>query len=235
MDSAELPGAPVDTLGDVAALRRLRAVSVAWRNGSRVALALAARARRSSRSRSSKPAGRRTCCATCIVRQANRVPDRDAQHRPARRIALRRPAARRHLARPRRPHPDSDRRGRGQLQHPRAVPERRRHPQRPPDAPAVVGAKMADGRWDLGALVKRDSREQDRTGPNRPDRDSVDRGHRRPHLAAGPARLRRRARADRLPVAERAVLVRLLPGPLDAELRARRRGSATRRTCRSAR
>lgn len=34
--------------------------------------------------------------------------------------------------------------------------------------PYVVGAKMADGRWDLGALVKRDSREQDRTGPNRP-------------------------------------------------------------------
>ena len=34
--------------------------------------------------------------------------------------------------------------------------------------PFVVGAKMADGRWDLGTLVKRDSREQDRTGPNRP-------------------------------------------------------------------
>ena len=34
--------------------------------------------------------------------------------------------------------------------------------------PYVVGAKMADGRWDLGALVKRDSREQNRTGPNRP-------------------------------------------------------------------
>ena len=34
--------------------------------------------------------------------------------------------------------------------------------------PYVVGAKMADGRWDLGALVKRESREQDRTGPNRP-------------------------------------------------------------------
>ena len=36
--------------------------------------------------------------------------------------------------------------------------------------PYVVGAKMADGRWDLGALVKRDSREQERTGPNRPIR-----------------------------------------------------------------
>jgi autotransporter translocation and assembly factor TamB len=34
--------------------------------------------------------------------------------------------------------------------------------------PYVVGAKMADGRWDLGALVKRESREQERTGPNRP-------------------------------------------------------------------
>jgi autotransporter translocation and assembly factor TamB len=34
--------------------------------------------------------------------------------------------------------------------------------------PYVAGAKMADGRWDLGALVKRDSREQNRTGPNRP-------------------------------------------------------------------
>ena len=27
---------------------------------------------------------------------------------------------------------------------------------------------MADGRWDLGALVKRESREQERTGPGRP-------------------------------------------------------------------
>jgi uncharacterized protein involved in outer membrane biogenesis len=34
--------------------------------------------------------------------------------------------------------------------------------------PQVVGAKMADGRWDLGALVRRESREQDRTGPTRP-------------------------------------------------------------------
>ena len=34
--------------------------------------------------------------------------------------------------------------------------------------PYVVGAKMADGKWDLGALVKRDSREQERSGPNRP-------------------------------------------------------------------
>ena len=34
--------------------------------------------------------------------------------------------------------------------------------------PHVVGAKMADGRWDLDALVKRDSREENRTGPNRP-------------------------------------------------------------------
>jgi autotransporter translocation and assembly factor TamB len=34
--------------------------------------------------------------------------------------------------------------------------------------PYVVGAKLADGRWDLGALIKRQSREQERTGPNRP-------------------------------------------------------------------
>jgi autotransporter translocation and assembly factor TamB len=34
--------------------------------------------------------------------------------------------------------------------------------------PVVVGAKMADSHWDLGALIKRDSREQNRSGPNRP-------------------------------------------------------------------
>ncbi len=34
--------------------------------------------------------------------------------------------------------------------------------------PQVAGAKMADGRWDLGALVKRESREEERTGPKRP-------------------------------------------------------------------
>jgi hypothetical protein len=34
--------------------------------------------------------------------------------------------------------------------------------------PTIVGTKLADGRWDLGALVKRESREQERTGPNRP-------------------------------------------------------------------
>jgi len=34
--------------------------------------------------------------------------------------------------------------------------------------PYVVGSKLPDGRWDLGALVKRESREQERTGPNRP-------------------------------------------------------------------
>jgi autotransporter translocation and assembly factor TamB len=33
--------------------------------------------------------------------------------------------------------------------------------------PQIVATKMADGRWDLGALVKRESREQERTGPNR--------------------------------------------------------------------
>lgn len=34
--------------------------------------------------------------------------------------------------------------------------------------PVVVGSKQPDGRWDLGALVKRESREQERTGPSRP-------------------------------------------------------------------
>ena len=34
--------------------------------------------------------------------------------------------------------------------------------------PYVAAKKLADGRWDLGALVKRESREQERTGPRRP-------------------------------------------------------------------
>ncbi|HEY3042823.1 MAG TPA: hypothetical protein VGJ39_02285, partial [Vicinamibacterales bacterium] len=34
--------------------------------------------------------------------------------------------------------------------------------------PRVVAAKQPDGRWDLGALVKRDARQQNRTGPGRP-------------------------------------------------------------------
>jgi hypothetical protein len=34
--------------------------------------------------------------------------------------------------------------------------------------PYVVAAKLPDGRWDLGALVKRESREDERTGPGRP-------------------------------------------------------------------
>ena len=54
--------------------------------------------------------------------------------------------------------------------------------------PQVVGAaRWPDGRWDLGALVKRESREAgaDRTAAS--DRDPVDRDHRRPHLAAGSA------------------------------------------------
>ena len=33
--------------------------------------------------------------------------------------------------------------------------------------PRVVAARLPDGRWDLGALVKRDARQQDRTGPRR--------------------------------------------------------------------
>jgi len=34
--------------------------------------------------------------------------------------------------------------------------------------PYVAGAKMADGHWDLSALVKRESSEDRRTGPGRP-------------------------------------------------------------------
>jgi uncharacterized protein involved in outer membrane biogenesis len=34
--------------------------------------------------------------------------------------------------------------------------------------PRIVGSRQPDGRWDLGALVRRDAREQERTGPSRP-------------------------------------------------------------------
>jgi len=34
--------------------------------------------------------------------------------------------------------------------------------------PHVVGAKQADGRWDLGTLIRRQVRQQERTGPGRP-------------------------------------------------------------------
>ena len=34
--------------------------------------------------------------------------------------------------------------------------------------PRIVGGRQPDGRWDLGALVRRDTREQERTGPSRP-------------------------------------------------------------------
>jgi hypothetical protein len=34
--------------------------------------------------------------------------------------------------------------------------------------PRIVGRRQPDGRWDLGALVRRDTREQERTGPSRP-------------------------------------------------------------------
>ncbi len=34
--------------------------------------------------------------------------------------------------------------------------------------PRVVGAKQADGRWNLGALVKREAKQQQRSGPGRP-------------------------------------------------------------------
>ena len=34
--------------------------------------------------------------------------------------------------------------------------------------PRVIGARQKDGRWDLFALVKRESQEQERTGPRRP-------------------------------------------------------------------
>jgi hypothetical protein len=36
--------------------------------------------------------------------------------------------------------------------------------------PVVVGARLPDGRWDLGALVNRESQEQERSGPKRPIR-----------------------------------------------------------------
>ena len=36
------------------------------------------------------------------------------------------------------------------------------------DRPRIEGAKRPDGRWDLAALVRRESREQERTGPKRP-------------------------------------------------------------------
>src|SRR5882672_6352381 len=67
-------------------------------------------------------------------------------------------------------------------------------------------ARIARGRADRSAT---------------PDRGSIDRGDRRPHLPSGPARLRRRARPDRLPVAERVIQVRLLSRSLDADLRSR--------------
>ena len=34
--------------------------------------------------------------------------------------------------------------------------------------PRIVGAKQPDGHWDLGALIRRERREQERTGPKRP-------------------------------------------------------------------
>src|SRR5262245_40871896 len=34
--------------------------------------------------------------------------------------------------------------------------------------PRIVGSKQPDGKWDLGSLVKREAREQERTGPARP-------------------------------------------------------------------
>ena len=36
------------------------------------------------------------------------------------------------------------------------------------ERPHVVAAKLADGRWDLAALVRREARQQQRTGPGRP-------------------------------------------------------------------
>src|SRR5206468_3469470 len=34
--------------------------------------------------------------------------------------------------------------------------------------PRIVGGRQPDGRWDLGSLIRRESREQERTGPKRP-------------------------------------------------------------------
>src|SRR5262249_42103326 len=36
------------------------------------------------------------------------------------------------------------------------------------ERPHVVAKRQADGRWDLAALVKREARQQERTGPGRP-------------------------------------------------------------------
>ena len=40
--------------------------------------------------------------------------------------------------------------------------------------PRVIGARQKDGRWDLGALVKRESQEQERTGPKRPIETTIE-------------------------------------------------------------
>ena len=65
------------------------------------------------------------------------------------------------------------------------------------------------------------SREQERTGPNRPiEMQSIEIIDGRISLQRS-ARFRRRARADRFPAVERAVLIRLFPRSLDAEVRSR--------------
>ena len=150
------------------------------------------------------------------------VPDRDALDRPARRLAAARYRARRRQRRARRSNADSDRaRSRSATAFASSCK---------PASSSVVfrsrargssAARQPDGRWDLGALVKRDTREQERTGSEPADRSAVDRDHRRPDLAARSARLRRRARADRLRGVEREVRFRLLPRSLDADLRSR--------------
>ena len=61
----------------------------------------------------------------------------------------------------------------------------RRHPAHPPHAPADRRQRRwPDGRWDLGALVKREAREQERTGPDAPIEIQSIEVDRRPHLAA---------------------------------------------------
>ena len=165
------------------------------------------------------------------------VPDRDADHRPARRVAAARSSARRHHARSRRPDARQDRRSRAQLQHPRArrstgVIIRRVRLTRP----QVVGGE--DGRTAAGISARWSSaiaRSRNAPGPNRPiEIQSIEVIDGRVSLQQS-ARLRRRARADRFPVAERAVLVHLRPGALDARRSIASRGSAMRRICRSTR
>ena len=85
--------------------------------------------------------------------------------------------------------------------------------------PSFAIAKQRDGRWNIGALVRREARQERSTGPGRPIQSALHRDRRRPRVARKPARIRRRARADRFRIVERVVFVRVPPGDLDADVR----------------